>query len=319
MALLKERAFERLSDARKSGRLAHAYLLTGPAGSGKAWLATELAGMILGFNPAETTSHADLYQVAPESKSRRIVAEQIRTLEHALQMKPLLGIHKVVILHDADRMQPQAANAFLKTLEEPPEGCHILLTTTLRDAVLSTILSRCITVPLLSPAGVVQDTNNDEVVEAFVAALLQKGGPDAGAALRFTKFFQSRVSVLREQVTGELEGELKEQVKHYRDSMDKSWKDTREDQIKAQSESMVVRERQRLLTSISEVLASALRQHVLPDLNCPPNIQRLATSNDTKLLLKRLDALDRTRRLLSAGVQESLALESGFLQMIAPL
>ena len=275
--------------------------------------------MILGFNPAETTSHADLYQVAPESKSRRIVAEQIRTLEHALQMKPLLGIHKVVILHDADRMQPQAANAFLTTLEEPPEGCHILLTTTLRDAVLTTILSRCITVPLLPPTGVVQDTNNDEVVEAFMAALLQKGGPDAGAALRFTKFFQAQVSVLREQVTGELEGELKEQVKHYRDSMDKSWKDTREDQIKAQSESIVVRERQRLLTSISEVLASALRQHVLPDLNCAPNIQRLATSNDTKLLLKRLDALDRTRRLLSAGVQESLALESGFLQMIAPL
>jgi len=319
MALLKERAFERLSDARKSGRLAHAYLLSGPAGSGKAWLATELAGMILGFNPAEITSHADLYQVAPESKSRRIVAEQIRTLEHALQMKPLLGIHKVVILHDADRMQPQAANAFLKTLEEPPEGCHILLTTTLRDAVLTTILSRCITVPLLPPTGVVHDTNNDEVVEAFMAALLQKGGPDAGAALRFTKFFQAQVSALREHVTGELEGELKDQIKHYRDSMDKSWKDTREDQIKAQSESMVVSERQRLLTAISEVLASALRQHVLPDLNCAPNIQRLATSNDTKLLLKRLDALDRTRRLLSAGVQESLALESGFLQMIAPL
>ncbi len=319
MALLKERAFERLSDARKSGRLAHAYLLSGPPGCGKAWLAMELAGMILGFNPAEKTSHPDLYQVAPESKSRRIVTEQIRTLEHALQMKPLLGIHKVAILHDADRMQPQAANAFLKTLEEPPEGCHILLTTTLRDAVLTTILSRCILVPILSPAGIVQDAKNDEVAEAFVAALLQKGGPDAGAALRFTKFFQGQVSALREHVTGELEGELKDQIKHYRDSMDKSWKDTREDQIKAQSEAMVVRERQRLLTAISEVLANALRHHVLPDSNCPPNIQRLAASNDTKLLLKRLDALDRTRRLLSAGVQESLALESGFLQMIAPL
>jgi DNA polymerase-3 subunit delta' len=319
MALLKDRALERLSDARKAGRLAHAYLLAGPPGCGKAWLAMELAGMILGFNPSETTSHADLYQVAPESKSRRIVTDQIRSLEHALQMKPLIGSHKVAILHDADRMQPQAANAFLKTLEEPPEGCHILLTTTLRDAVLTTILSRCITVPLLSPVGVVRDNTSNEIAEAFVAALLQKGGPDAGAALRFTKFFQGQVSALREHVTGELEGELKDQIKHYRDSMDKSWKDTREDQIKAQSEAMVVRERQRLLTSISEVLASALRQHVLPDLNCPPNIQRLATSNDTKLLLKRLDALDRTRRLLSAGVQESLALESGFLQMIAPL
>lgn len=317
MALLKDRALERLRDARKSGRLAHAYLLAGPPGCGKEWLAMELAGMILGFKPAETTSHADLYQVSPESKSRRIVTEQIRALEHALQMKPLLGIHKVAILHDADRMQPQAANAFLKTLEEPPEGCHILLTTTLRDAVLPTILSRCITVPLLSASA--ENTKTDEVAEAFLAALLQKGGPDAGAALRFTKFFQGRVGALREQVTGELEGELKEQIKHYRDSMDKSWKDTREDQIKAQSEALVVRERQRLLSEIGEVLASALRHHVLPDLNCPPNIQRLAASNDTKLLLKRLDALDRIRRLLSAGVQESLALESGFLQMIAPL
>jgi DNA polymerase-3 subunit delta' len=319
MALLKDRALERLSDARKAGRLAHAYLLAGPPGCGKAWLAMELAGMILGFNPSETTSHADLYQVAPESKSRRIVTDQIRSLEHPLQMKPLLGIHKVAIFHDADRMLPQEANAFLKTLEEPPEGCHILLTTTLRDAVLTTILSRCITVPLLSPTGSVQDSKNDDVAEAFVAALLQKGGPDAGAALRFTKFFQGQVSALREQVTGDLEGELKDQIKHYRDSMDKSWKDTREDQIKAQSEAMVVRERQRLLTTISEVLATALRHHVLPDLNCLPHIQRLAASNDTKLLLKRLDALDRTRRLLSAGVQESLALESGFLQMIAPL
>lgn len=317
MALPKERAFERLTDARKAGRLAHAYLLTGPAGAGKAWLAMELAALILGVKSADAANHPDLYQVSPESKSRRIVTEQIRGLEHSLQMKPLLGKHKVAILHDADRLQPQAANAFLKTLEEPPAGCHILLTTTLRDAVLTTILSRCITVPLLAPPVAVQDAQSEAVVAAFAEALLQKGGPDAGAALRFTRFFQNAIAGIRENVTDELGAELKEQLKQYRDSMDKSWKDTREDQIKAQSEALVVRERQRFLAGLGELLAAALRHHLQPEVPCSEFAKGLAEANDSKILLKRLDALERTRRLLSAGVQEALALESGFLQMIA--
>jgi predicted NAD/FAD-binding protein len=65
------------------------------------------------------------------------------------------------------------------------------------------------------------------------------------------------------------------------------------------------------------VLAATLRQKIRPASDCPENIQRIAEVNEPKTLLKRLDALERTRRMLSAGVQEALALESGFLQMIA--
>jgi len=317
MALTKERAFERLTDARKSGRLAHAYLLSGAPGSGKAWLAMELAALILGTRANQVASHPDLYQVSPESKSRRIVTEQIRGLEHSLQMKALVGKNKVAVLHDADRLQPQAANAFLKTLEEPPSGCHILLTTTLREAVMTTILSRCITVPLLAPAIVGGDASSESIVAAFAEALLQKGGPDAGAAMRFTRFFQATISELRENSSDELTAELKEQLKHYRDSLDKNWKDTREDQIKAQSEALVIRERQRYLAAMGSLLAAALRHHLQPEVACTETAQRVALANDSKVLLRRLDALDRSRRLLSAGVQEALALESGFLQIIA--
>lgn len=317
MALPKDKAFERLVEARKAGRLAHAYLLAGPPGSGCEWLAGQLAATILGTKPEDVSSHPDFHVAAPESKSRRIVTDQIRELEQALHMKPLAGGHKVAVIHDADRLQPQAANAFLKTLEEPPSGSHILLTTTLRDAVLTTILSRCITVPLQSPSAHTQDARTTSIAGAFEKALLQNGGPDAGSALRFTRLFQAEMSEIRDQATEGLESELKDQLKQYRDSIDKTWKETRENQIKAQGESTVLLERERFLAALGSVLAAALREKIRPAPDCPGNIRMIAGANETKTLLKRLDALERTRRLLSSGVQEALALESGFLQMIA--
>ena len=107
------------------------------------------------------------------------------------------------------------------------------------------------------------------------------------------------------------------QLKQYRDSVDRNWKDTREDQIKATAESAIIREREQCLGAIGAVLAAALRQIVRPRHDCPPGVLRIAQSHGSKDLLGRLDALQRLRRLLSAGVHEPLALESGFLQIIA--
>ncbi len=315
MALLKDNALDRLKAARKTGRLAHAYLLTGPVGSGKEWLAMQMAGEVL-ETPAPS-AHPDFHSVAPESKSRRIVIEQMRAMEQTLQMKPMRGHTKVAVIHDADRLQPQAANAFLKTLEEPPPGCHIFLLTTLPDAILETIISRCIAVPLRAASGAQTDTGGP-LAAALTAALLKPGGPDIAAAMRFTRTFQQTTAAVREQLTRELEAELKQQVKHYRESASAKWEENREDQIKAQAESAVVREREKLLQSAGEVLAAALRHHHLPAESSSPDTARIAQANPPAVLLKRLAALERTRDLLARGVQEALALESGFLEMIAP-
>jgi hypothetical protein len=78
-----------------------------------------------------------------------------------------------------------------------------------------------------------------------------------------------------------------------------------------------LRERERLLAAIGEVLAAALRYKLQPEESARPEIRRLAEANDARILLKRHDALERTRRLLASGTQEALALESGFLQMIS--
>lgn len=317
MALLKENALERLSSAWDAGRFAHAYLLDGSGGSGKEWLVAQLAALVLEVPLGEVTAHPDYHSVAPESKSRRIVIEQMRGMEQSLQMKPMRGRTKVAVIHDADRLQPQAANAFLKTLEEPPPGCHIFLLTSLPDAIMDTIISRCIAVPLRGAGEAPQSEGERSVAGALLKALLQPGGPDIAAGMRFTRAFQKATAAIREQVTGELDGQLKQQLKHYRDSADAKWEESREDQIKAQAEAAVIRERENLIHATGKILAAALRHHHLPSAPCPETIAGVAKANPPERLFKRLAALDRTRDLLARGVQEGLALESGFLEMIA--
>jgi DNA polymerase-3 subunit delta' len=86
-------------------------------------------------------SHPDVLSIAPEERQIRI--EEIRSIEEALSFRPFEGRKKVVIVDDADTMNQAAANAFLKTLEEPPEDSLIILIASRPDRLPSTIRSRC--------------------------------------------------------------------------------------------------------------------------------------------------------------------------------
>lgn len=314
MALLKEKAFELLGEAWHSGRLAHAYLFSAPPGAGKEWLSTQLASFILQTSLEQVPSHPDYHSVAPESKSRRIIIEQMRSLEQNLQMKPLAGRTKVAVIYDADRLQPQAANAFLKTLEEPPSGCYLFLLTVLPQAVLETIASRCIAVSLRLPPSSKLSSASQEIADVLTHSL--RGKPDIIAAMQFTRCFQKTLTDIREHITKELDHELKRELKQYREAVSSKWQEERENQIKAQVEAAIIEQRENLLQAAEEVLAAALRQHHLPHQPCSEEIRQIASTNDPSMLLRRLAALERTRHLLARGVQEGLALESGFLEMI---
>src|SRR3954470_16929335 len=150
MALTPTAALEYLRRAHDQNRLGHAYLISGPAGSGKRTLAARLTNLVNGTEEKDvfTARAREVYVAEPESKSRRIVTEQVRALEHALQMRSANDRRKVAIIADADRLQPQAANAFLKTLEEPPANSLLLLLSSLPEVLPDTILSRCIAIPL---------------------------------------------------------------------------------------------------------------------------------------------------------------------------
>src|SRR5947199_5062563 len=150
MAFTRNAAIGFLRRAHDQKRLAHAYLISGPAGSGKREVAAKLASAVNGTEADDVFSSKarEIFVAEPESKSRRILIEQIRELEHGLQMRASDGRRKVAIIAEADRLQPQAANAFLKTLEEPPRNSLLLLLSALPEALPDTIVSRCIAIPL---------------------------------------------------------------------------------------------------------------------------------------------------------------------------
>src|SRR5213083_2909444 len=171
-----------LRRAHEQHRLAHAYLISGSPGSGKQLLAAELASLVNGtsVNDVFSAKAREIFVAQAESKSRRIVIEQIRDLEHALQMRASNGRRKVAIIVDADRLQPQAANAFLKTLEEPPKDSLLLLLSALPEALPETILSRCIAIPLAW-----HDQRQSKAAEEKLVKLLQLASRQTTWSIQF--------------------------------------------------------------------------------------------------------------------------------------
>jgi len=148
MPFRAEELRQRFAHTIEMGRLGHSYLLTGDHPEAREQLALGLAGQVLNAAPEE---HPDFHAVRPQSKSRQITVEQVRELERELYLRPFMAPLKVAVIFDADRMchgAAPAANAFLKTLEEPPAHTLILLTSSRPALLLPTIISRCLRLDL---------------------------------------------------------------------------------------------------------------------------------------------------------------------------
>ena len=137
-------------------RVTHAYLFTGPAGSNKTQAAYALASALLcehgGCATCEVCTkiarrkHPDVRYYAPEGAGGYLV-DQIREIVSDTALAPIQASRKVYILDRVDLLGTSAANAFLKTLEEPPEDVVLILLGRTRESVLPTIVSRCSVVP----------------------------------------------------------------------------------------------------------------------------------------------------------------------------
>jgi len=148
---------ERLTYSRNSGRIAHAYLISGDdeetlKGFTDSWIASclcespdaqaEPCGTCTSCNRLLAGTYMYLHQVQPKSKMRTIPIDEIRALEHHLNLRTG-GALRIAVLWEADAMLPAAQNAFLKTLEEPHPGTMLLLVTANPAKLLPTIRSRC--------------------------------------------------------------------------------------------------------------------------------------------------------------------------------
>lgn len=138
-----ERAAEILERSYENGKLAHAYLFEGPGCLGKKKLALGFCELILGRNERNIENNLDLIILYPDKNSRQITVEEIRELEKKLSLYPYCSKYKIAIIEQADRMSKAAANALLKTLEEPNATAIIILITSNSGNIPETIKSRC--------------------------------------------------------------------------------------------------------------------------------------------------------------------------------
>lgn len=127
------------------GRIAHAYLFYGPSGSGKIKAAQWFARKVFSKKAPhkDKALKFDVLEIGPD-KMGKIGINQVRSVRSFLCLSPGYGARKVVIMAQADRMTKQAANAFLKTLEEPWEERFIILVTQNPRLLPATITSRCV-------------------------------------------------------------------------------------------------------------------------------------------------------------------------------
>jgi len=325
MPFTSEEAFTLLQGAHAHDRLAHAYLLTGPAGSGKRALADRLCALLLEEKVAGLR-HPDIHIIEPESKSRRILIDQIRELERNLQMRSLLGGQKIGIIVDAERLVPAAANAFLKTLEEPPGHSSLLLLSSLPDQLIETIVSRCLEIPL-RPVEARQATPLQVKLLGALQTHARHERPGLVEAFKLIRDFQILLGEAREGIQAEADAALKAEEQHYKHTSEAGkWLEDRDDFYKALVESRYVAARQSLLETLEQWWADALRQQASPStagglpaaLDHPAfaaETATLGTRHSTSALLRKSDALETLREnLANPGIQEQLALECAFLR-----
>jgi DNA polymerase-3 subunit delta' len=236
-----DEAWREWRSALGSARMHHAWILTGLKGLGKAQFARSAAAELVaepGARQPPVEAHPDILipehppenkeetkkreDGAPYRRKRSIPIDEIRALQRRLTTRPTLGNRRVVIIDPADDLEKSAANALLKSLEEPPEGTFFLLVTHRIGRLLPTLRSRC-RVLRFAPlsAEQVDAILRDEAPEAdaatrAAAVAAAEGSP--GAALEFVAQDLGKLHLLMQRLIAEgdehftLRGALAEEI-----------------------------------------------------------------------------------------------------------
>ena len=169
-----------LRRALEKGKIAHAYLLTGPRGVGKTSVARILAHEINQLPYDESSTHLDIIEIDAASNNS---VEDIRDLRERVQVAPVSAPKKVYIIDEVHMLSKSAFNALLKTLEEPPKHVVFILATTDADKLPATILSRVqrFNFRLISEADIaahlraIADAEHIGIDDAALALIAQQG------------------------------------------------------------------------------------------------------------------------------------------------
>lgn len=331
-------AVQVLQRSLERGRLGHAYLFQGtdlaeletvartlaktlsceaPVRGAMAGLAIDCCNRCQTCRLIDGESHPDVFWLRPESKTRVIRIEQIRDLLQAVYLKPTSAPVKVGVIVEADRLNIQAANAFLKTLEEPPAASILVLLTLEPQRILETIVSRCLRLNLagessrhLDPAYVDWLRGFGEIVVRNPASLLGR--------YQVLSVILTRLTTLKASIEEQL---TRRSPLESHDDIEPQLKEKWEDELAAAVEAEYRRQRCELLAGLQWWLRDIwlLAQRLDEGLLTYASLSTLAATVAGRLTVaqaaENLEILEKLQRQLTSNVQEALALEVGLLRL----
>lgn len=254
-------------------RLPSGLLFQGPQGSGKKSAAVAIASSLLG----SAEHHPDLISIAPEKNSIKI--EVIRQLISRVNLKPFQASHVVVIIEDADTMTTAAANALLKTLEEPPDFVLFILMTATPEELPTTIRSRCQRVAF----QIETETLQKNFSESF-----QSWQEDLSPLFRNTKQTFTTASRLAETLLEE-----PEKLPSLFDILKALWRDAAVFQLTGNPDQLLIKSSRAAIESI-------------------------AARKPSDQLFRDIELILETERALDSNVNKTLALERLFVKLLGP-
>ena len=316
-----EQIKEHFRNAVQTGKVSHAYILSGEAGMGRKSLANAFALSLLcekgmaepcmqchACKQVLSGNHPDLIYVTHE-KPASIGVDDIREqINDTIQVRPYSSYYKIYIVDEAEKMTVQAQNALLKTIEEPPAYAVILLLTTNQDSFLPTILSRCVQLKL-KPL-------KDTVVKEY---LVQSLGEDESQADIYAAFARGNlgkaIHLAQSEEFGVMYKEMLRLLKHIKDT------DISEllDYIrKVKEENLDIRE---CLDFMQMWYRDILMYKTTKDINLLifkdefSAVKSISTTSGYDGLEKILEAIDKARIRLDANVNTELVMELMLLTM----
>jgi DNA polymerase-3 subunit delta' len=339
------------------GRLGHAYLFAGDQLEELETLARTLAKTLNCRKPVKTGgvatdccdecpacqkidhgTHADVFWVRPESRMRQIKIEQIarrdespaRVVNEFVNLKPTEAEYKIGVLVAADRLTPQAANAFLKTLEEPPARSVLILLSTEPQRLLETIQSRCLRLSFFGDHTRRPDPAQLKWLMQF-AAMAAGGQKSLLSRYRLLDVLLQKLGEIRSQVEEALTAGSP--LQRY-DEVEKDLREKWEAELAAAIEAEYRHRRAETLLLVQwwlrdvwlSTLGSSQSGNAAEGRNPAVigNLLKFPELSGTRTIagriippqaLENLQALEQTQRLLHTNVQEALALEVGLLKL----
>jgi len=302
-------AWKGIEKSWQSRQLAHAYLLQGTPHGAALRFAEQLLGLIFNNHPQiKTRAHPDIVWIEPQSKSRQIVIDEIRDLIRQFSQTSFAGGWKAGIILCADRMTDQAANALLKTLEEPTAKTLLILVTDEPQALLPTISSRCQRISL---------TDEDaEVARHWKEPLLDILGELPPASIPEAGLFAARLLGLLDELKKEFESEESDRLPE-----DLSAKEAKA-LLDARSTARLIEARTEILRTMlrwqRDILMLSLEQSdtVLHFQEDKESLERQAMLCTRAGALRRIAAVEEMGQQFDRNLPAELVLNNFFAQLV---